>query len=44
MKGEKVTFKRQSTFTQKSIQNTNKSIKVISLTNRERQILKLITQ
>ena len=44
MKGEKVTFKRQSTFTQKSIQNTNKSIKEISLTNRERQILKLITQ
>jgi len=44
MKGEKVTFKRQSTFTQKSIQNTDKSIKEISLTNRERQILKLITQ
>jgi DNA-binding NarL/FixJ family response regulator len=44
MKGEKVTFKRQSTFTQKSIQNTNKSITEISLTNRERQILKLITQ
>ncbi|MBC8510997.1 MAG: response regulator transcription factor [Cryomorphaceae bacterium] len=44
MKGEKVTFKRQSAFTQKSIQNTNKSIKEISLTNRERQILKLITQ
>jgi DNA-binding NarL/FixJ family response regulator len=44
MKGEKVTFKRQSTFTQNSIQNTNKSIKEISLTNRERQILKLITQ
>ena len=44
MKGEKVTFKRQSTFTQKSIQNTNKSIKEIFLTNRERQILKLITQ
>ena len=44
MKGEKITFKRQSTFTQKSIQNTDKSIKEISLTNRERQILKLITQ
>lgn len=44
MKGKKVTFKRQSTFTQKSIQNTDKSIKEISLTNRERQILKLITQ
>ena len=44
IKGEKVTFKRQSAFTQKSIQNTNKSIKEISLTNRERQILKLITQ
>ena len=44
MKGEKVTFKRQSTFTQKSIQNTDKSIIEISLTNRERQILKLITQ
>jgi DNA-binding NarL/FixJ family response regulator len=44
MKGEKITFKRQSTFTQKSIQNTDKSIIEISLTNRERQILKLITQ
>ena len=44
MKGKKATFKRQSTFTQKSIQNTDKSIKEISLTNRERQILKLITQ
>ena len=44
MKGEKVTFTRQSPFTQKNIQNTNKSIKEISLTNRERQILKLITQ
>ena len=44
MKGEKVTFKRQSTFTQKSIQNNDKSIIEISLTNRERQILKLITQ
>ena len=44
MKGEKVTFKRQNTFIKKSIQNTNKSIKEILLTNRERQILKLITQ
>ena len=44
MKGEKLTFKRQSKFTQKSIQNTNKSIKEISLTNRENQILKLISQ
>ena len=44
MKGKKVTFTRQSKFTQNSIQNTNKSIKEISLTNRERQILKLITQ
>ena len=44
MKGEKITFKRQSTFTQKSIQNTDKSIIEISLTNRQRQILKLITQ
>ena len=41
---EKVTFKRQNTFIKKSIQNTNKSIKEILLTNRERQILKLITQ
>ena len=30
--------------TQKSIQNTDKSIKEISLTNREKQVLKLITQ
>ena len=44
MKGEKVNFKRQNTFIKKSIQNTNKSIKEILLTNRERQILKLITQ
>jgi len=44
MKDEKVTFTRQSQFTHKSIQNTDKSVKEISLTNRERQILKLITQ
>ena len=44
MKGEKVTFTRQSQFTQKNIQNTDKSIKEISLTNRESQILKLIIQ
>ena len=44
MKNEKVTFTRQSQFTHKSIQNTDKSVKEISLTNRERQILKLITQ
>jgi len=44
IKGEKVTFTKQSEFTQKSIQNTDKSIKEISLTDRERQILKLITQ
>ena len=44
MKGKKVTFTRQNKFTQNSIQNTHKSIKEISLTNRERQILKLITQ
>ena len=44
MKGEKVTFTRQSQFTQKSIQNTDKALKEIYLTDRERQILKLITQ
>ena len=44
MKGEKVTFTNQSKFTQKSIQNTDKLIKGIYLTDRERQILKLITQ
>ena len=44
MRGEKVIFTRQSKFTQKSIQNTDKSIKEISLTNREKQVLKLITQ
>jgi len=44
MKDEKVTFTRQTKFTQKSIKNTDKSIKEISLTVRERQILKLITQ
>jgi len=44
MKDEKVTFTRQSQFTHKGIQNTDKSIKEISLTNREKQILKLITQ
>ena len=44
MKGEKVNFKRQSKFTHNSIQNTDKSIKEISLTDREEQILKLIIQ
>ena len=44
MRGEKAIFTRQSKFTQKSIQNTDKSIKKISLTNREKQVLKLITQ
>jgi DNA-binding NarL/FixJ family response regulator len=44
MKGEKVNFTRQSKFTHNSIQNTNKSIKEISLTDREEQILKLIIQ
>jgi len=44
MKGEKITFTRQCKFSQKSIQNTDKSIKKISITDRERQILKLITQ
>jgi DNA-binding NarL/FixJ family response regulator len=44
MKGEKANFTRQSKFTQKSIQNTDKSIKEISLTDREKQVLKLITQ
>jgi len=44
MRGEKAIFTRQSKFTQKSIQNTDKSIKEISLTNREKQVLKLITQ
>ena len=44
MKDKKVTFTRQSKFTQNSIQNTHKSIIKISLTNRERQILKLIIQ
>ena len=44
MRGEKATFTRQSKFTQKSIQNTDKSIKEISLTDREKQVLKLITQ
>jgi len=44
MKDEKATFTRQSQFTQKNIQNTDKSIKEISLTNRESQILKLIIQ
>ena len=44
MKGEKVNFTSQSKFTQKSIQNTDKLIKEIALTDRERQILKLIAQ
>ena len=44
MKGEKLTFTRQSKFTQKSILNTDKSIKEISLTKRESQILKLISK
>ena len=35
MKDEKVTFTSQSKFTQKSIQNIDKSIKEISLTDRE---------
>ena len=44
MKGEKITFTSQSAFTLKSIKNTDKSIKNIKLTFRERQILKLIVQ
>ena len=44
MKGEKVSFTRKSQFTQKSIQNTDKAIKEISLTDREKQVLKLITK
>ena len=44
MKGERFTFSRQSKFTQKSILTTDKSIKEISLTKRESQILKLISQ
>ena len=44
MRGEKAIFTRQSKFTQKSIQNIDKSIKEISLTDREKQVLKLITQ
>jgi len=44
MKGEKVSFTRKSAFTQKSIQNTDKAIKEISLTDREKQVLKLITK
>ena len=44
MKDEKVNFRRQNQFTQNSIQNNDKLIKEISLTNREKQILKLITQ
>ena len=44
MKGEKIDFKTQSKFTQKSIQNTDKLIKETSLTDREMQILKLIIQ
>ena len=44
IKGVKLNFTRQSKFTHKGIQNTDKSIKEISLTDRERQILKLIIQ
>lgn len=44
MNGEKVAFSSQSKFTKKSIKNTDKSIKEIILTDREKQILKLITE
>ena len=44
MKGEKVNFTRQCKLTQKSTQETDKSIKEISLTGREREILKLMIQ
>jgi len=44
MKNEKVIITNQSKFTQNSIKNTEKSIKEISLSNRERQILKLIIE
>jgi len=44
MKGKKITFTRQSAITLKSIKNTDKLIKNIKLTFRERQILKLIVQ
>jgi len=44
MSGEKVTLSSSNKFTQKSIKNTEKSIKKIILTVREREILKLITE
>ena len=44
MSGEKVTLSSSNKFTQKSIKNTEISIKKIILTDREREILKLITE
>jgi len=44
MSGEKVTLSSSNKFTQKSIKNTETSIKKIILTGREREILKLITE
>ena len=44
MSGEKVTLSSLNKFTQKSIKNTETSIKKIILTGREREILKLITE
>jgi len=44
MSGEKVTLSSSNKFTQKSIKNTETSIKKIILTVREREILKLITE
>ena len=44
MSGEKVTLSSSNKFTQKSNKNTDRSIKKIILTGRERQILKLITE
>ena len=44
MSGEKVTLSSSNKLTQKSIKNTETSIKKIILTGREREILKLITE
>ena len=44
MSGEKVTLSSSNKFTQKSIKNTETSIKKIILTVREREILKLISE
>ena len=44
MKGEKYISNIQSKFTQSSIKNNDKIIKGVTLTSREKQILKLITE